>query len=166
MRRRLTPRHRPGPGHPEPATAPSCDDLWAHDLAGLRRRPPHPPGVIHGDAHLGNLIPTPAGPVLCDFDSTGSAPVNGTSPPPRSEPLRFDYGPSVHDELSAAYGVDVTTWPGFPILRRIRELQLVTSVLPLLAANPALRPQWEHRLATLTHADPEAPWTPYANRRT
>ena len=26
--------------------------------------------VVHGDAHLGILVPSPAGPVLCDFDST------------------------------------------------------------------------------------------------
>lgn len=33
-----------------------------------------PKGVIHGDAHLGNLIPASAGPVICDFDSTRVGP--------------------------------------------------------------------------------------------
>jgi hypothetical protein len=28
-----------------------------------------PPGPLHGDAHTGNLTPSPSGPVLCDFDS-------------------------------------------------------------------------------------------------
>jgi hypothetical protein len=142
-----------------------CDAL-AQDLAGLDIDPLIPPGVIHGDAHLGNLIPAPTRPVLCDFDSTCIGPREWDLTPAAVGALRFDYGPRVHNELSAAYGVDVTTWPGFPLLRRVRELQLVTSVLPLLAANPALRPQWEHRVATLADPDPEAPWTPYASLRT
>jgi hypothetical protein len=40
---------------------------------------------------------------------------------------------------------------------------MVISVLPLLGANPALRPQWDHRLATLDQPDADRPWTPYAN---
>jgi aminoglycoside phosphotransferase (APT) family kinase protein len=31
-----------------------------------------PVSVVHGDAHLGNVIPGPDGPVLCDFDSCAS----------------------------------------------------------------------------------------------
>jgi hypothetical protein len=141
-----------------------CDAVEL-DLTGLDVDPLIPPGVIHGDAHLGNLIPAPDHPVLCDFDSTCIGPREWDLTPAAVGALRFDYGPRVHHELSAAYGVDVTTWPGFPVLRRVRELQLVTSVLPLLAANPSLRPQWEHRVATLADPDPEAPWTPYASSR-
>jgi aminoglycoside phosphotransferase len=137
-----------------------------HDLAALHVEPLIPPGVIHGDAHLGNLIAAPAGPVLCDFDSTGIGPREWDLAPAAAGAVRFDYGPRVHNELSAAYGVDITTWPGFPILRRVRELQMVISVLPLLGANPALRPQWEHRLATLDQPDADRPWTPYSNLRT
>lgn len=139
-----------------------CDAL-DDDLACLDVEPLIPPGVIHGDAHLGNLIPAaPGRPVLCDFDSTTIGPREWDLTPAAVGALRFDYGPRVHHELSNAYGVDVTTWAGFPVLRRIRELQLVTSVLPLLAVNPALRPQWEHRIATLAVPDPDAPWTPFA----
>jgi hypothetical protein len=142
-----------------------CDAL-EHDLAGFDVDPLIPPGVIHGDAHMGNLIPAPTRPVLCDFDSTCIGPREWDLTPAAVGALRFDYGPRVHNELSAAYGIDITTWSGFPVLRRVRELQLVTSVLPLLAANPTLRPQWEHRVATLADPDPEAPWTPYASLRT
>lgn len=36
---------------------------------------------------------------------------------------------------------------------RLRELQLVTSVLPILRSNPAVRGQFEHRLASLQAGD-------------
>lgn len=121
-----------------------------------------PPGVIHGDAHLGNLIPAPTGPVICDFDSTRVGPREWDLTPAAVGALRFDYGGGLHRDLAAAYGADVTTWPGFPTLRRLRELQLVTSVLPTLAVNPALRQQWRHRLDTYRARDDHARWTPYA----
>jgi hypothetical protein len=75
--------------------------------------------------------------------------------------LRFDYGADLHRRFAHAYGVDVIAWPGFPALRRLRELQLVTSVLPALEANPALRPQWRLRLDSLRARDPGVRWTPY-----
>lgn len=122
-----------------------------------------PPGVVHGDAHVGNLIASPTGPVLCDFDSTSVGPREWDLTPAAVGALRFSYRPDVHRGLADAYGADVTTWPGFPTLRRLRELQLVTSVLPVLDANPALRPQWQHRLNTFRNNDYHTPWTPYAD---
>lgn len=132
-------------------------------LAELATIPPLiPPGIIHGDAHLGNLISTREGAVVCDFDSTSVGPREWDLVPAAVGSLRFGYSPDVHQGLAEAYGVDVTAWPGFPVLRRLRELQLVTSVLPVLNANPALRPQWEHRLRTYRNGDDNARWTPYA----
>jgi hypothetical protein len=138
-------------------------DLRAR-LAALADLPPLiPPGVIHGDAHLGNLIASPTGPALCDFDSTSVGPREWDLTPAAVGALRFDYRPDVHAGLVDAYGVDVTTWAGFATLRRLRELQLVTSVLPVLDTNPALRPQWRHRLNTFRDNDYHTPWTPYAD---
>jgi hypothetical protein len=120
-----------------------------------------PPGVVHGDAFLGNVVASPAGPVLCDFDGVSVGPREWDLVPVAVGALRFDYATGLHDAFVAAYGVDVTTWPGFPALRRLRELQLVTSVLPVLEANPALRPQWLLRLDSLRRGDANVRWTPY-----
>lgn len=121
-----------------------------------------PPGLLHGDAHLGNLIATPHGPVICDFDSTATGRREWDLIPAAVGTHRFGYTPDVHHGLAHAYGLDVTTWPGFATLRRLREFQLITSVLPVLGANPALRPQWQHRLNTYRTGDTQARWTPYA----
>jgi hypothetical protein len=75
--------------------------------------------------------------------------------------LRFNYPDDDHSLIVARYGFDVTTWEGFPVLRRIRELKLVTSVVPVLRSNPDIREQWQHRLTTFKHGDGDAKWTTY-----
>src|SRR4051794_28413611 len=119
-----------------------CDEVAA-DVAQLDQAEPLlPHGVVHGDAFLGNVIVGPSGPVLCDFDSTCWGPREWDLTPTAVGARRFNYGAELQDRLAAGYGVDVTTWTGFRALARLRELQLVTSVLPVLGANSALRPQW------------------------
>ena len=120
-----------------------------------------PPGVVHGDAFMGNVIASPSGPVLCDFDGLCVGPREWDLVPVAVGARRFGYAPGLHEDFARAYGVDVTTWPGFPALRRLRELQLVTSVLPVLDANPALRSQWRLRLESLRRRDDAVRWTPY-----
>jgi hypothetical protein len=162
IRRRL--RHRAALTEADHAYLVHEADSVAAALEELRDVPPLvPPGVIHGDAHLGNLIPTPDGPVICDFDSSSVGPREWDLIPAAVGSIRFDSPVDVHAGLATAYGADVTGWAGFPILRRLRELQLVTSVIPVLAANPALRPQWHHRLQTYRGGDERAQWTPYAD---
>jgi Phosphotransferase enzyme family len=135
-----------------------CSDLEA-ELADVSCVLPR--GVIHGDPFLGNLIPGPAGPVLCDFDSSCIGPREWDLTPVAVGKLRFSYPYDDHTPLAARYGFDVTTWDGFPVLRRIRELQLVTSVVPILRSNPAIREQWQYRLTTFKRDDAAAKWETY-----
>ena len=135
-----------------------CDEVEAR-LGDLR--PTLAPGPIHGDAFLGNLIPGPNGPVLCDFDSTSIGYREWDLTPVAVGSLRFDYEIDPHQSFAAAYGFDVTSWSGFAVLRQLRELQLVTSVLPVLRSNPPVRRQFEHRLAALRTGSAER-WQPYA----
>lgn len=135
-----------------------CDELEAA-LAGITYVLPR--GIIHGDPFLGNLIPGADGPVLCDFDSTCVGPREWDLTPVAVGKLRFNYPHDDHSLVAARYGFDVTAWDGFPVLRRIRELKLVTSVVPVLRSNPGIREQWQHRLSTFKHDDTSAKWTTY-----
>jgi aminoglycoside phosphotransferase (APT) family kinase protein len=131
----------------------------AEQLAALEY--PLPPAVVHGDAHLGNLIPGPDGPVLCDFDSTSFGPPEWDLAPVLVAQHRF--GGSVRESrtLLRAYGFDVTQWPGFEVLRQVRELKLVTSVLPILRSNPDVAPELHRRLASVRSGDAGARWSRY-----
>lgn len=119
------------------------------------------PGVIHGDPFLGNLVPGPRGPVLCDFDSTTYGPREWDLTPMAVGKLRLDYPADEYSPFAAEYGFDVMSWDGFDILRQVRELKLVTSVVPILRSNPSIREQFEHRLRTFKLGDRTTRWTPY-----
>jgi hypothetical protein len=120
-----------------------------------------PTGFIHGDATVANLISGPDGPVICDFDSAAVGPREWDLTPVAAGHLRFANRVDNQTPLAATYGFDVTTWAGFPVLRRLRELQLVTSVVPVLRSNPGLYEQWQHRLRTFRKGDDRERWELY-----
>ena len=135
-----------------------CDQLEEH-LAKLEYTLPE--GPIHGDAFIGNLITAPDGPVICDFDSSCIGPREWDLTPLAVGRLRFDYPGDEYGPLTAQYGFDVITWPGFPTLRRLRELKLVTSLVPVLNSRPTLRAQWQHRFDTFRAGDEATRWSAY-----
>lgn len=119
------------------------------------------PGPIHGDPFVGNLIPGPDGPILCDFDSTSFGPREWDLVPAAVGRLRFRYPVDYHGQLAESYGFNILEWSGFTVLRRLRELQLVCSVLPVLATNTSIRTQWRYRFDTFRSGDDGARWTTY-----
>jgi aminoglycoside phosphotransferase (APT) family kinase protein len=118
-----------------------------------------PRGFVHGDAHLGNLIPTPAGPVLCDFDSASVGPAEWDLTPMAVSVRRFGEPVSRYAELASHYGFDVMRWPGFAVLREVRELKLTTSVLPIMGSAPEKRPELLRRLRDFRVGDTSARWS-------
>jgi hypothetical protein len=138
-----------------------CDELESLVADLARCTPLLPPGIIHGDLHPGNLIRTDEGPVVCDLDEVVIGPREWDLAVAAVHSLRFTGDTSGLTTLERVHGVDVTRWEGFEALRRIRELQLVTSVLPVLRSNPVLRPQWEIRLDSLRRNDSDARWRPF-----
>ncbi|WP_188986997.1 phosphotransferase enzyme family protein [Saccharopolyspora thermophila] len=123
---------------------------------------PLPRSVIHADAHLGNVIGGPDGPVLCDLDSVCIGPPEWDLTPIAVGRLRMGHPPSWQDELARAYGFDITAWEGFPVLRELRELKITTGVLPILRSKPGVREQLHRRLRTLREGDLVTQWAPYS----
>ncbi|WP_194817959.1 phosphotransferase enzyme family protein [Nocardia sp. XZ_19_385] len=120
-----------------------------------------PTGPIHGDGFVGNLIAGPTGAVICDFDSASDGPREWDLTPVAVGKLRFNYPADHHSDVVAEYGYDITRWPHFPTFQRLREFQLVTSVLPVLRSNTSLLDQWRHRFTTFKAGDRTARWTTY-----
>ncbi|WP_250285896.1 MULTISPECIES: phosphotransferase family protein, partial [unclassified Frankia] len=152
-----------------------AEGLPAADLAFLRRLAARceaalesvvyalPAGIVHGDAHLGNLVRARDGKVLiCDFDATCHGPPEWDLIPLAVGRLRFGYPPEQYAALAAAYGFDVMRWPGFEVLRAVRELKLTTSVVPVLASSPRVAAQFAVRLASLRYQDETVRWMPYS----
>jgi aminoglycoside phosphotransferase (APT) family kinase protein len=135
-----------------------CAEL-AQRLAALEY--PLTESVVHGDAHLGNLIHSPAGPVLCDFDSTCIGPPEWDLTPIPVGLRRFGGSRRAARAFAREYGYDVTLWPGFAVLREVRELKLATSVLPILRSHPGVVPELRRRLHSVRTGDTSAGWSRY-----
>lgn len=121
-----------------------------------------PSGVIHGDAHTGNLLVDQDGAtVMCDFDSTVNGPREWDLVPAAHGPARFGRHADDYAAFALAYGFDVTSWSGWHTLRRVRELQLVTSVIGAVPGRPDVADQLAWRLRSIVNADDSAVWQRY-----
>jgi hypothetical protein len=137
-----------------------CDRLEPR-IADLNERTQS--GLIHGDAHVGNLLREPTGRIIwCDFDATctGPALVDLVAVPVGE--ARFKR-PGTHRRLANSYGYDVTTDPDWALLREARELKMVAAAVPLLASTPGAATEFTTRLRSIQHGDLHAHWTPFAN---
>ncbi|GAA0401141.1 aminoglycoside phosphotransferase family protein [Micromonospora gifhornensis] len=128
-----------------------------------------PWGVIHGDAHTGNILLPAAGhfavarsePLLCDLDGLCIGPREWDLVPTAHGATRFGRSPADYQEFVGAYGIDITEWTGWPVLRRVRELQLVTSTIDTLAGRPDVARELAHRLRSLLFDDLQVTWRRY-----
>lgn len=87
-----------------------------------------PYGLVHGDAHRGNLLRTPGGHLLCDWDSVSAGP-REIDLAPTMAGVRFGLTEAQRDGFVEAYGYDIRHWAGYPVLRDTRELQTLTALL-------------------------------------
>ncbi|MFG3618924.1 phosphotransferase enzyme family protein [Nocardia sp. NPDC047654] len=146
----------------------TCTDLnWLHDAWAAaeteykRWEPKLPLGIIHGDPHTGNLLRDHSGKVvLCDLDEAGIGPLVWDLVPQAVGAVRFNRA-DFYQQFVAAYGADVRDDPFWPVLARVRELIMVTSVLPDLGQRPAIAAQHAHRLRTLQTEQADATWSLY-----
>ncbi|MFI9508605.1 phosphotransferase family protein [Nocardia sp. NPDC052566] len=137
-------------------------DAWAAAENGYRAwESKMPIGVVHGDPHTGNLLKDVSGRiVLCDLDETGIGPLAWDLVPQAVGAVRFDRA-DFYRQFVDAYGADVRNEPYWPALARIRELVMVTSVLPDIGQRPLVAAEHAHRLATLRAGHHTATWNLY-----
>lgn len=136
-----------------------CDELAA-ELPTLSYALPS--GLIHGDAYPGNLL-TSAGEdevVLCDLDQVSVGPREWDLVPVVVNAMRFGRDLAAARRFLTRYGFDVTAWPGFSVLRRVRELTMLTGVVPVLSSSPSIAREFARRIDGVGHGREER-WSPY-----
>ena len=110
-----------------------------------------PPGVIHGDASIGNVLRDRQGnPVVIDLDGFAIGPrewdVVLTA-------IYYDsFGWHTREEyetFARVYGFDIMTWPGYPVLREVREFLMVTWVIQKASENERTAAEARKRIAAL-----------------
>jgi Phosphotransferase enzyme family len=94
-----------------------------------------PKGPIHGNANVNSVLPLmwDGSPVLVDLDCFAAGPREWDLVLTAMYFERFGWHTDEeYLEFAATYGFDVMSWPGYAVLRNIRELILLT----WLAQNP------------------------------
>lgn len=118
--------------------------------------------VIHGDAYVGNLLRDEQGSgVLCDFDELCLGPPEWDLIPELVGHLRYHRSDLEYQRLVDSYGFDPRTWSGHDVLRRVRELLVLTGVLPVLDSSPGIAAEFHHRVDAMRAGDTDAQWTPF-----
>jgi aminoglycoside phosphotransferase (APT) family kinase protein len=122
-----------------------------------------PAGVIHGDASVGNVIHDGGGrPVLIDLD--------GFAVGPREWDLVLtaiyydSFGWHTAAEYAAfveVYGFDVMLWPGYPVLRDVREFLMVTWLSQKADHDEQVAAEVRKRIAALRGSGSKRDWQPY-----
>lgn len=122
-----------------------------------------PPGVIHGDASVGNVIHDDArNPVLIDLD--------GFAVGPREWDLVLtaiyyeSFGWHTREEydiFAKTYGFDVMEWSGYPVLRDVREFLMVTWLSQKAGDDERTAAEVRKRIAALRTGGDKKNWHPY-----
>jgi len=115
-------------------------------------------GWIHGDAYPGNTLWDGDRALLGDWDEVGTGPreldlVN------THQGARFGRAQAERDAFTAAYGYDITSWSGFPVLREMRDLHTLGSYIRLAdAGNEQAATELGFRIDTLKRGDADVRW--------
>jgi aminoglycoside phosphotransferase (APT) family kinase protein len=126
---------------------------WAFRPKGL------PECVVHGDAWVGNVPRTAAGPLLMDFERVSVGPPEwdlvstAVKMTTTSAVTRAEYA-----EFCTAYGTDVTQWEGYELLAGARELRMATYAAQHAATRPEWRAEAQYRVDCLRGRAEPRPW--------
>ncbi|WP_079056140.1 aminoglycoside phosphotransferase family protein [Streptomyces caeruleatus] len=126
---------------------------WERRPVGLREC------VVHGDAWVGNVPRTAAGPLLMDFERVSVGPPEwdlvstAVKMTTTSAVTRAEYA-----EFCTAYGTDVTQWEGYELLAGARELRMTTYAAQHAATRPEWRAEAQYRVDCLRGRAEPRPW--------
>jgi Ser/Thr protein kinase RdoA (MazF antagonist) len=121
-----------------------------------------PFGVIHGDAHVKNALNDRHGRAhLIDLDDVAEGPREWDLTVTSLYADRFGWHTRAeYDEFARAYGFDVTTWDGYPVLADIHELMMV-AWLAQTAVHSAAAGEVSRRIADLRSGAVRRAWRPF-----
>ncbi|MQA95300.1 MAG: phosphotransferase [Streptosporangiales bacterium] len=117
-----------------------------------------PVGPIHGDAWPGNLLTDHGQVVLLDFEAAAVGPREWDLLPTAIATDRYGLHEQRYLEFAEAYGFDVREWPGYPVLREVREVTMATWIMQNANEGPAFAAEFELRVASLRDGDLTRVW--------
>ncbi len=143
--------------------APGDRDFLRARCADLNKQLRHlefalPRGPIHGDAHTRNLLTDRGRVVLLDFEAAAIGPREWDLLPTSIAQERYGLAEEQYREFASAYGFDVRTWLGYPVLREVRELTMTTWIMQNTGESLAIAEEFALRVASLREGDFGRAW--------
>jgi hypothetical protein len=123
-----------------------------------------PAGPVHGDANVGNIIRRQADgvAVLIDLDGFAAGPREWDLVLTAMYFERFGWHTAQeYGEFVAGYGFDVMSWPGYRVLRDVRELIMVAWLAQNTRESPEIAAEVSKRIADLRGGDGRRDWAPF-----
>ncbi|WP_236076090.1 phosphotransferase enzyme family protein [Streptomyces coffeae] len=116
-----------------------------------------PQQLVHGDAHRGNVLLDGGRALLIDYEATAKGPLAWDLVPTAIAVDRFGLAPAEYADFVRTYGIDVTKWHGYPVLRITRELGMTTWLMQMAQSGPAAD-EFALRMESLRKGDHERRW--------
>lgn len=148
--------------------SPDDRDYMTHELVRLQDQYARldfalPPGIIHGDANIGNVLRSEHGnPVVIDLDDFATGPREWDL---IQTALYYDhYGWHTREEYETfvrAYGYDIMKWPGYPVLANVREFIQVTWIIQKAAESNKTADEARKRVKALRSGASRRDWLPF-----
>jgi Ser/Thr protein kinase RdoA (MazF antagonist) len=122
-----------------------------------------PPGVIHGDASIGNVLRDSHGhPVVIDLDGFATGPREWDLALTAIYYDSFGWHTSEeYQDFVRVYGYDIMTWPGYPAMRAVREFLMITWVIQKAPESGQAAAEATKRIAALRTGASRQDWQPY-----
>ncbi|MGW2364628.1 phosphotransferase family protein [Streptomyces sp. NPDC001667] len=129
------------------------------DFAGLPAG--LPPCALHGDAWDGNVAVDPDGTAyLLDLENSCYGPPEWDLVSTAVKHLTTaTVTAAEYEDFCSTYGMDVTSWSGYPVLAAIRELRMVAFALQIADEHPHARMEARYRVDCLRGRKGPRPWT-------
>lgn len=150
---------RAGEGHIDTSDAAFLRDRrdrYAEACADLV--PVLPPGPIHGDALPRNVWVGPEGPLLVDLETFSWDLREHDLVVMALARKRYGVAEASYAAFVDAYGWDVGTWEGCPVLVGARETASAAWVAQHAPTNPAAREEFRRRVTSLREGDATRRW--------
>lgn len=121
------------------------------------------PGVIHGDAGIGNVLNDSRGkPVVIDLDEFSIGPREWDL---ALTAVYFDsFGWHTREEyetFARVYGFDIMQWSGYPVMRAVREFLMVTWIIQKAGESELAAVEAAKRIEALRTGASRKDWKPY-----
>ncbi|TLQ46062.1 phosphotransferase family protein [Streptomyces marianii] len=117
-----------------------------------------PETVIQGDPQHRNALHASPTVVLCDWDTVTLGHREWDLATIEIHCRRFQHGAEQYRPFVDSYGFDITTWPGFAVIRDLRELRMICTNARKIASAPHTRSEVERRIDGLRQEDTSMLW--------